>query len=107
MRHGIGITLFTLAVAGTALAATESDKSTKAPAAAQQDEVLALKKGGAHRLRVKDLSRVALGDPEIAEVELSEDDSLRITPRKAGETTLIVWSGEKQALRTYRIIVRD
>ncbi|MCP3137018.1 pilus assembly protein N-terminal domain-containing protein [Pyxidicoccus xibeiensis] len=105
MRHGIGITLFTLAVAGTALArSSEKDNAPKTESA--HEEVVALKKGGAHTLRIKGVTRVALGDPEIAKVELTGDDTLRVTALTSGETTLILWSGPKQDMTVYRIVVK-
>lgn len=69
------------------------------------DETLTLKKGAKHVLTVKDLSRVALGDPSIADVQTTGVDGVEVSALKAGKTTLMIWSGDGTR-RTYRIVVK-
>ncbi len=83
-----------------------SEQGKPAPAA-PAEETVTLKKGGTHELKVKDLSRVAVGDPEVADIEATGKDGLRITGKKAGETTMLVWSGAEQQMATYRLVVRE
>jgi pilus assembly protein CpaC len=79
----------------------------KPPPSASAEETLTLKKGGTHELKVRGLSRVAVGDPEVADIQATGNDVLKLSGQKAGETTLLVWSGDKQELRSYRIVVRE
>lgn len=83
-----------------------TEQGKPAPAA-PAEETLTLKKGGTHELKVKGLSRVAVGDPEVADIQAPGNDVLKLSGQKAGETTLLVWSGDKQELRTYRVVVRE
>jgi pilus assembly protein CpaC len=39
------------------------------------------------------IKRVAVGDPEIADVSMIDDRQVLITPKKTGATSLLVWSG--------------
>lgn len=82
-------------------------KQGKPSPAAPAEETVTLKKGGTHELKMKDLSRAAVGDPEVADIQVSGKDALRIIGQKAGETTLLVWSGDKQELRAYHVVVRE
>ncbi|HZI10536.1 MAG TPA: pilus assembly protein N-terminal domain-containing protein [Myxococcus sp.] len=85
----------------------EVSEQGKPSPAAPAEETVTLKKGGTHELKLKDLSRVAVGDPEVADIQVSGKDALRITGQKAGETTLLVWTGDKQELRAYHVVVRE
>ena len=77
----------------------------QAPApAATAEEVLTLKAGSKKTLTVPGVTRIALGDPDIADIELIGDNSLRIDGRKAGETNLLIWTGS--AKKAYRIVVQ-
>jgi pilus assembly protein CpaC len=75
------------------------------PAPAAAEETLTVRAGGAKTLSVPGVTRVALGDPEIADVEVTEGDELRIDGRKAGETKLLVWTGKVR--KAYRIVVQN
>ena len=76
----------------------------QAPAPAAAEEVLTVQAGGSKTLQVPGLTRVALGDPDIADVEVSGGNALRIDGRKAGETKLIIWT--TSARKAYRIVVQ-
>jgi Flp pilus assembly secretin CpaC len=75
--------------------------------ASAEDETVTLKKGDTRELRVKGLKRVAVGDPQVADIVTSGKDALQITAGKAGETTLLVWGSGAKERRAYRIVVRE
>lgn len=62
--------------------------------------------GEQRALAVTDVSRIALGDPEIAEVRVEKSGELVMTGRSEGATSLIVWpkKGERQE---YELSVRS
>ncbi|RYZ35869.1 MAG: hypothetical protein EOO71_33900 [Myxococcaceae bacterium] len=107
------LTLATLVLACVPMGAREPSKASKesakrvaqekvdAPAA---DETLTVKKGAKRTLTVPGLSRVALGDPSIADVETTGADGVRISGLAVGKTTLIVWDNAGKR-RTYLIDV--
>ena len=92
-------------VALTLLAVPSLADPAQAPApAASGEKVLTLKAGGKKTLSVPGVTRVALGDPDIADVNVNlEDDTLLIDGHKAGETKLIIWTASKR--KEYRIVV--
>ena len=57
--------------------------------------VLRLSVGKIHMVTQKCITRVAVGDPLIADVNTVGDDELVITGGKVGETTLLIWDCEK------------
>jgi Flp pilus assembly secretin CpaC len=89
-----------LSIAAPALAQAPS---TEAPPAAA--ETLTLKRGAKHVLTVPGLSRVAVGDPDVADVETTGEDSVQVTARKKGQTTLMTWgTGGKR--RAWTVVVK-
>ncbi|MDY7226489.1 pilus assembly protein N-terminal domain-containing protein [Hyalangium rubrum] len=68
------------------------------------DDTITVRAGNAKALKVPGVTRVALGDPDVGDVEVTGDDVLRIEGRKAGETTLIVWTDETRTV--YRVVVQ-
>ncbi|MBN8230094.1 pilus assembly protein N-terminal domain-containing protein [Corallococcus macrosporus] len=81
--------------------AAQTSARDEAPAA---DETLTLKKGAKQVLTVPGLSRVALGDPSVADVRTTGKDGVELSALAKGTTTLIVWGGDGKR-RTYRIVV--
>lgn len=86
-----------LAVTAVAVLGTGAGAEQVAPAAAQGSpaapaETISLKKGEVYTLQVKDLTRVAVGDPATADISVDDKTGIRITGRKAGETTLLTWT---------------
>lgn len=82
------------------------EPARRAPAQAAEppaDETLTLKRGAKQVLTVPGLTRVALGDPSIADVKTTGADGVEVSALAAGKTTLILWSGGTR--RTYRIVV--
>jgi len=69
------------------------------------EETITLKKDGVHTLTVKELTRLALGDPTTADVSVSGADAVRITGRKQGETLLLVWTKDGTR-KAYRLVVQ-
>lgn len=106
MHHGLKLALTALTLLGTPVVFAEPVKPTPAAEAAGET-TLTLKKGGHHSLNVPGLVRVAVGDPEVADVSAEGKGVLKVTGRKAGQTTLITWAGPENALHTYRVVVQD
>lgn len=86
-----------------------------APAPAQKkapipapEETFTLKRGETRELEMKDLSRIAVGNPEIADIGIDDKrvTVLRITGSKQGETTLLVWTKDG-ARRAFKLVVRE
>jgi Flp pilus assembly secretin CpaC len=75
----------------------------KKPAPEAKEEVITVRVGNAKAMRVPGMTRLALGDPEIADVNTSGDEGVRIDGLKAGETTLLIWTGKSR--KSYRIVV--
>jgi pilus assembly protein CpaC len=101
MKLFVRSTLVALSLFSVPAFANPSPQS--APAAAAQ-ETITLRVGEAKELLVKGLTRVALGNPEHADVDVSEGGTLRIQGLKAGETTLLVWRGKER--KAYHIVVQ-
>jgi Flp pilus assembly secretin CpaC len=68
------------------------------------DETLTLKKDEVRTLTVKELTRVAVGDPTTADITVSGEDGVRITGRKQGETMLLVWTKDGKR-KAYRLVI--
>ncbi|MBN1206532.1 MAG: pilus assembly protein N-terminal domain-containing protein [Myxococcaceae bacterium] len=73
------------------------------PAPADTHETLTLRPGGSKVVKAPGMNRLAIGDPEIADIKVPDKGSVRITALKAGETTLVIWSGT--VIKTYRLVV--
>ncbi|MFP2962556.1 pilus assembly protein N-terminal domain-containing protein [Myxococcus sp. 1LA] len=109
MHHRIGIALVALALAGTP-ALAEQTKPAPAPASgapAVTEETVVVKKGAKHELKIPGMVRIAIDDPEIADIEAAGKGVLRITGKQAGETALLVWVGPENKRSGYRIVVSD
>ncbi|NVJ25837.1 MULTISPECIES: pilus assembly protein N-terminal domain-containing protein [Myxococcus] len=92
MRNGlVGLSLMALALVGTSAAA---------------EERIELKAGEQRVLDMEGLSRLALGDPETAEVKTLGKGKIEVTGKVAGTTTMLVWkrNGERLA---YTVVVTE
>lgn len=99
------LTLSTLLFAA-APAVAEDPAPAKAEAAPEaKEQTVTLKVGGKHMLKVLTLTRVALGDPSIADVETKGLELLVLSALKPGETTLLAWD-KAGVRRTWRIVVK-
>jgi Flp pilus assembly secretin CpaC len=99
MKHFVRSVLVSLSL--FAVPAFASPAQVPAPTSTQ--ETLILKRGSSMSVKVPGMNRIAIGDPEIAEVEVPDKSAIRLTGLKAGETTLVVWSGTD--IKTYRLVV--
>lgn len=107
MHHRMGIALVALALVGAPALAEESKPAPSSGASATTEETVVVKKGSHHELRTSGLTRVAIGDPEIAGIDALGEGVLRITGKQAGETGLLVWAGPENKRSGYRIVVID
>lgn len=104
-----------LAVLAVTLSGAEAVAEPAAPAPAQQkaghsapEETLTLKAGGKKDLSAMDVIRVAVGDPEVADIAVDskgETTVLHINGKKAGETTLLVWTADGKR-KAYKLVVQ-
>jgi pilus assembly protein CpaC len=100
MKHFVRSTLVALSLFAVPVFANPSQQPT--PAEAQG--TITLKVGETQDLQVPGLTRLALGNIEFAEVKAEGKEIVRIEGRKAGETTLLVWSGKNR--KAYRLVVQ-
>jgi Flp pilus assembly secretin CpaC len=56
-------------------------------------------------ITVKDVTRIAVGDPATADIKVSDAGEIRITGGKQGETLLLVWTKDG-ARKAYKLIVQ-
>ncbi|WP_375755698.1 pilus assembly protein N-terminal domain-containing protein [Corallococcus exercitus] len=101
----VALTLGTLLLgAGPTWAKEPAARTADPEEAPAADETLTLKKGAKQVLTVPGLSRVALGDPSVADVKTTGKEGVEVSALAKGTTTLIVWgTGGKR--RMYRIVV--
>lgn len=108
MHHGMKLALVALTLVGTPVLAEETKPAKVESASSPVPEgTISLKKGAQKDLRVPGLVRVAIDDPEIADVDAPGKGVLRLTGTKAGETTLLVWAGAENKRGSYRIVVHE
>ncbi|WP_257461850.1 pilus assembly protein N-terminal domain-containing protein [Archangium lipolyticum] len=102
---GVAVVLAVTMFGSGAGAKPPAPNETEAPA--KVEDTFVLRKGEGRTLEVKNLVRVAIGDPEVAEVtfEGSDDMIIRLTGSKKGETTLLVWTKDG-ARKAYRIVTQ-
>ncbi|MFL5356767.1 pilus assembly protein N-terminal domain-containing protein [Archangium sp.] len=103
-----------IAVLAVTVSGAEAGAEPAAPAPARQkaglpapEETFTLKPGEKKELPVKDLTRVAVGDPEVADIAVDGKGGavLHITGGKPGETTLLVWTKDG-ARKAYKLVVQ-
>ena len=105
-----------LAVTAVAVFGTAAGAEQVAPAAAQGSaaapaETIHVKKGEVYTLDVKDLVRIAVGDPETAGISVADKTDkkdttgVRISGLKAGETTLLTWTKDGTR-KAYKLVVQ-
>ena len=107
MHHRIGFALVALALVGAPALAEESKPAPSSGVSATTEETVVVKKGSHHELRTPGMTRVAIDDPEIADIKALGKGVLRITGKQAGETVLLVWAGSENKRSGYRIVVID
>lgn len=100
MKHFVRSTLVALSLFSVPVFANPPQQ----PAPVATEETITLQVGGTKELQVSGLTRVAVGDPEVADIDVEGGATLRIEGRKAGETILVVWTGEGR--KAYRLVVQ-
>jgi len=100
MKHLVRSTLVALSLFSVPTFANPSQK----PDPAAVEETITVKVGSTKDLQVPGLTRIALGNIEFADVKTQGDGIVRIEGTKAGETTLLVWSGK--ARKAYRLVIQ-
>ena len=81
--------LFAAAVAGVLLFAPVAIAKGGAAVVAQPSQI-SLKVGGKKVLNVAGVERVAVGNPDVADIRV-EGKSIEVTGRSPGNTTVLVW----------------
>jgi Flp pilus assembly secretin CpaC len=77
-------------------AAARADDSVQTLSVAAGDQVV---------LQTTELRRVAIGDPSVVEIKPIGAQGVIVTGIREGSTTLLIWSGDKNQLRTYAVKV--
>jgi pilus assembly protein CpaC len=85
-----------LVLAGPVALAEDKAAPPAQSASPKEGDTLAIKKGETKTLVFKGVTRVAVGDPEIADIEVSATDTLSIKGSSEGKTTLLVWTQDKK-----------
>lgn len=75
-----------------------------AVAQAQEPAAITVKVGGKKALVVADVSRVAVGDPAVADIRVGGAEQLEVTGRSAGTTQLHVWKSDGKKV-SYQVTV--
>ncbi|ATB44505.1 pilus assembly protein N-terminal domain-containing protein [Corallococcus macrosporus] len=107
MHHRIGIALVTLALVGAPALAEQTKPAPASSASSATEQTVVVKKGGQHALKLPGMVRIAIDDPEVADIEAAGKDVLKIIGKKAGETALLVWVGPENKRSSYRVVVSD
>jgi len=103
MKHFVRTVLVSLSLFAVPVLARPS----QTPAPADTQETITLHKGGSTTVKAPGMNRLAIGDPEIADINVPDKGNvIHITALKAGETTLIVWVGDS-VIKTYHLTVQN
>ena len=108
VKNGFVLALaLTVTLLGSGVRAEQSEPPKNKAEAAKitPEETITLKKDEVRTLSVKDVTRVAVGDPATADITVSETGGIRITGGKQGETLLLVWTKDG-ARKAYRLVVQ-
>jgi Flp pilus assembly secretin CpaC len=83
--------------------AKKAEKAEKGTKTLGPPQTLRVKQGETKVLSVPNVTRVAVGDPAIADIEVGGAGSLRVKARGVGETTLLVWTPEGRQEYSVRV----
>ena len=100
-RGVLGATLL-LATGASAEPTKTAPAKKEAPPSPQ---VLSLKAGASRTLLLADITRLALEDPEVADVNLIGETQIQVKGLKKGETLLRVWLHDGKAHKDYQILI--
>ncbi len=96
MRRVFGAVMVALALAGTGALAEDKAAPPAQSASPKEGDTLTIKKGETKTFVFTNVTRVAVGDPEIADIEVNATDKLTVKGSSKGKTTLLVWTGDKK-----------
>lgn len=96
--------VLSLAVFGAALAPAVSSARPRVASPSAAVEV-SLKVGGKKTLTVANLSRIAVGNPDVADIR-ALGDRVEVTGRSAGTTALDAWTQDGQKVRYVVTVTR-
>jgi Flp pilus assembly secretin CpaC len=99
---------YLLQVTGEGKAHPQTRKA-QPPAPEVQGDTLTLQAGETRTLRVPGVTRVAVGDPHIADIQVDgKTGDVRVTGGRKGKTTLLVWtrSGDTESRQSHLIDVQ-
>ena len=105
MRNVLGMVMVALALAGPAALAKDKAAPPVPQAAPKEGDTLKLKRGETKAFLFPGVTRVAVGDPEIADIEVAQSGTLVVKGGEQGKTTLLVWTADK-ARHSYLVDVR-
>jgi pilus assembly protein CpaC len=75
-------------------------------AAAESPGTLNVEAGSQTMMReTRGITRVAIGNPDVADVNVINRTQLLVTGKSTGRTTLMVWTSGAKAAREYRVVV--
>lgn len=109
MKQQVGVVAVVAVVMFGAAVGAEPLPSRSAPARTLPTETFTFKPGEVKDLPVKDLSRVAIEDPEIVDIVVNgpkERPVLHLTAGKVGWTSLMTWAKDGTR-RTYELVVKN
>jgi pilus assembly protein CpaC len=69
------------------------------------NETLVLEVGEERVLHLPDVKRLALGDPRVADIQVTHNQTVVVSGLSAGETTLLIWQ-EGRPRYQIRLVVR-
>ena len=105
MRNVFGVGVLALMLAGPGALAKDKVAPSPQQVTPKEGETMTLKRGETKSFTFPGVTRVAVGDPEIADITMDSADTLRVKGGEQGKTTLLVWTSDK-ARRSYLIEVK-
>lgn len=105
MRNVVGVMLVALALVGPGVSAAKGKPHAAAKATPKEGETISLKKGEKRTLSFPGVTRVAVGEPKIADISTAGAGALLLKGGVEGKTTLLVWTSDG-ARKSYVIEVK-
>jgi pilus assembly protein CpaC len=96
MRHVLGVVMLALALVGPGALAKDPAVPSTQNVAPKEGDTLTIKRGETKTVAFQDITRVAVGDPEIADIEVNGPNKLVVKGGTEGKTTLLVWTKDKK-----------
>ncbi|MGA9520154.1 MAG: pilus assembly protein N-terminal domain-containing protein [Myxococcaceae bacterium] len=85
-----------LAVLGGVLLLAPVVELTSTEAFAQGPVAVTVKVGGSKTISVSDVARIAVANPDVADIRVDGGKHVKITGRAPGSTTVLVWMQDGQ-----------